>query len=102
MQAFHKSRNYVPEDDSSIMLREEIVSSLPRPGSDLSHPAQPAQQFETLLFYDEPLDEDAFDFELIDELFLNPQRKPVKISKDRGTAHISPIGSEEGDSDSSI
>ena len=100
----HKTRaTYAAEDESSLLLlREEAASSLPRPSSDLSHPQLAAAPVEQLLFYDEPLEEDSFDVDMIDELFLNPRRKPVRISKDRGAAHISPIGSEDGDSDSSI
>lgn len=100
--AGHKTRaTYAVEDDSSLLLREEAASMVPRPSSDLLHPLT-AQPVEQLLFYDEHLDEDGFDADVIEELFLNPRRKPVRISKDRGAAHISPIGSEDGDSDSSI
>lgn len=39
-------------------------------------------QYESILFYDEQLEEDGFDFETIEEFFLNPKRKPVRIAKE--------------------
>jgi len=65
--------------------------------------------FENVIFYEEPIEEDAYDYQLIEDLF-NPQRK-IKISKSpqdrlrgRSLGHgVSRIETEgEDDSDSSI
>ena len=42
-----------------------------------------AAHYESILFYDEPIAEDSYDYDMIDELFLNPKRKLIKVSKDR-------------------
>lgn len=38
--------------------------------------------YESILFYDEHIEDDYFNFELIEELFLNPKRQPVKVAKE--------------------
>ena len=40
-----------------------------------------AKPFENVIFYEEPLDEESYDHELIEELF-NAQRK-IRVSKDK-------------------
>lgn len=37
---------------------------------------------ENILFFDEHLEEDGYDFDTIDEFFLNPKRKAVRIGKE--------------------
>ncbi len=72
--------------------------------------------YESILFFDEHIDDDSYSFELIDEFFVNPARKPVKIAKEgiiknnvitpvRGedVGNFSRIDTDDGnDSDSSI
>ena len=89
-------------DDSSIILREDlmvggasnlgggtgIASGHGRAGSDIGLTAtgvhtHQAAHYESILFYDEPIAEDSYDYDMIDELFLNPKRKLIKVSKDR-------------------
>ena len=71
----------------------------------------PVQAFENILFYDEHIDDDSYNLDMIDELFLNPKRKPIKISKERsslnaggGDVNFSRIDTDQDgeDSDSSI
>ena len=38
--------------------------------------------YESILFFDEHIEDDSYHFELIDEFFVNPSRKPVKIAKE--------------------
>lgn len=76
-------------------------------------------QYENILFYDEHLDEDGYDYDLIDEFFLNPKRKPVRIGKEHkavtmatsnaagGATNVNQFSrieteEDENDSDSSI
>ena len=42
-----------------------------------------ASPFENILFYDEHIDDDGYNLDLIDQLFLNPKRNPIKVSKMR-------------------
>ena len=48
-------------------------------------PGLPAeiQSYENILFFDEHIDDDSYNLNMIDELFLNPKRKPIKVSKER-------------------
>jgi hypothetical protein len=53
--------------------------------------------FENILFYDEHIDDDGFHFEMIDELFINPKRKVIKVSKDRSAVGSSNMGGPGGE-----
>ena len=78
-------------------------------GPSAAHPGH-MQPFENLLFYDEQIDDDGYNLDLIDEFFLNSKRKPIKVSKERsmnagaGDVNFSRIETDDdgNDSDSSI
>ena len=53
--------------------------------------------YESILFYDEHIEDDTYNFELIDEFFVNPSRTPVKIAKEGIVKNnvISPVRGED-------
>lgn len=68
-------------------------------GRDTGNLLHQISPFENILFYDELLDDDNYNYELIEEMF-NPKKK-IKISKDKAAA-ISRINTEGNDSNSSL
>ncbi len=97
----------IPEGEESSLLRDEmLLGNLggPSPGQ-----AGEIQAYENILFYDEHIDDDSHNLNLIDELFLNPKRKPIKVCKERSInggadVNFSRIDTDQdgNDSDSSI
>jgi hypothetical protein len=52
--------------------------------------------YESILFYDEHIEDDSYNFEIIEEFFLNPSRKPIKIAKE-GTIKNQVAGGPRGE-----
>jgi len=111
-----KARTLVDiQEDESTLLREELLMNLNGQASANSPNPGPVP-YESILFYDEHIEDDSYNFELIDELFLNSKRKTIKIAKEgilrnqlndpnvaNEVNNFSRINTDEGDeSDSSI
>ena len=99
----------VHEVNESSLLRDEML--LGNFGAPSAGVGQPSSPFENILFYDEHIDDDGYNLDLIDQLFLNSKRKPIKVSKERqsmnaggGEVNFSRIETDEdgNGSDSSI
>lgn len=94
-------------DESSLLRDEMLLGNFGGPSAGVGQ----ANPFENILFYDEHIDDDGYNLDLIDQLFLNPKRKPIKVSKERqsmnaggGDVNFSRIETDEdgNESDSSI
>lgn len=84
------------QEDESTLLRDELLLNLNGQGNSPSPGGGPVP-YESILFFDEHIEDDTYNFELIDEFFVNPSRKPVKIAKEGIVKNnvISPVRGED-------
>lgn len=69
--------------DDMLMNNINLIGSAGRDTGNLLHQISPpiVSQFDHLMFYDELLEDESHDYELIEEMFNS--KKKIKISKDK-------------------
>jgi hypothetical protein len=84
----------IHDEESSLLREDTLLATLhgaSPPGglfgqqqsANMNLQNNQANSCENILFYDEHIEEDGYNFNLIDELFLNPKRKTIRIYKER-------------------